>query len=741
MADDQQHPTVPAKLPMHSRAAAAQRLDDRPLRNIRGAYYSVPHRNPYPKGWRTRRHLKRRNLRRSNRQYAAIDRIGTQWTMLPLALSSFVVLLVLSGLLITLTAVVQATQMHYQQQVITLADILPKDNLKMYDKQGEMIYQMADQGLQTTEPLSSISRNLMNAEVAIEDQYFWTDPGVDITGIVRAALADLSNGHIVAGGSTITQQLIKNAIVGNQDTAIRKLQELILAPQITRHYTKQEIMSMYLNTTYYGEQAYGAEAAAFTYFGLQDTPTATAAAQLDIAQAAMLAGIPSNPTLRDPFLHPHAAFVRVQDVLRQMRLQGYITPVQERQAINEVQQPHFLHHGTIANDPAPHFVSYAINELATTLHVKPSDLSRTGLLVSTTLDLPLQNQILKIAQQHIAELATTHHMSDAAEVLIDYHNGAIRVLLGNIDPNNPQYGAFDVATQGYRQPGSSFKPFIYATAFAKGVSPGTPVYDTPLTVPMCCGLPSYTPHNYDLRYHGLVSYRYALQNSFNVPAVKLLINTGVDESLHTAQAMGIQSYTGVPNYTMVLGTLGVHLLDETSAYGVFANGGVRIPPHAIDTVTDIQGNVIYHFSSTGQRIISKQVAFMITNTLSDNTSRLYEFFDCNVLQLYSNTKEQCFQGNRGIVRPAAAKTGTSNDFKDNWTVGYTTDYVMGVWAGNNDDSAMVNVTGVDGAAPIWHDSLLLAEQGRPITDFANPGGVVYKTVSYPGITTTDWYLK
>ena len=741
MSDEPLRSIVPAKLPIHSAAAAAQRLNERPSHNIRGTYYSVPHRNPYPKGWRMRRHFKRKSLRRSNLQYAAIDRIGTQWTMLPLALTSLVVVLVLAGLLVTLTAIVEATQMHYQQQVVTLADILPKDNLKMYDAQGALLYQMTDQGLQTTVPLFSISRNLINAEVAIEDQYFWSDPGVDITGIVRAALADLSNGHIVSGGSTITQQLIKNTLVGNQDTAIRKLQELILAPQITRQYTKSQIMSMYLNTIYYGEQAYGAEAAAFAYYGLQDTPTATAASQLDIAQAAMLAGIPSNPTLRDPYMHPQAAFSRVQDVLRQMRLQGFITPYQEREAVLEVQQPHFLHHGTLTSDPAPHFVAYAINELATTLHVKPSDLSRTGLIVSTTLDLPLQNQILKIARQHIAELAATHHMSDAAEVLIDYHNGAIRVLLGNIDPTNPTYGAFDVATQGYRQPGSSFKPFIYATAFGQGISPGTPVYDTALSVPMCCGLPPYTPHNYDLRYHGLISYRYALQNSFNVPAVKLLINTGVDESLHTAQAMGIQSYTGTPNYTMVLGTLGVHLLDETSAYGVFANGGVRIPPHAIDTVMDVQGHVIYHFSATGQRVLSKQVAFMMTNVLSDNTSRLYEFFDCNVLQLYSNTKEQCLQGNRGLVRPAAAKTGTSNDFKDNWTVGYTTDYVMGVWAGNNDDSAMVNVTGVDGAAPIWHDSMLLAEQGKPITNFADPGGVVYKTVQYPGITTSDWYLK
>jgi penicillin-binding protein 1A len=299
-----------------------------------------------------------------------------------------------------------------------------------------------------------------------------------------------------------------------------------------------------------------------------------------------------------------------------------------------------------------------------------------------------------------------------------------------------------VATDGYRQPGSSFKPFIYATAFEQGVSPGTPVFDTPYTIQRCCGFPPYTPLNYDLRYHGLITYRYALQNSFNVPAVKLLVQAGVAKSLQTAQMMGINSFTGVPNYTMVLGTPSVHLLDETSAYAVFANGGVRVRAHAIDKVTDPQGHLVYQFQAIGERVLSKQVAFLITNVMSDNTSRLYEFSDCNVLQLYSNSKEQCLQGDRGVVRPAAAKTGTSNDFRDNWTLGYTSDYVMGVWAGNNDDSPMLNVTGVDGAAPIWHDSMLLAEQGLPITDFPNPGGVVLKTVHYPeGITTTDWYIQ
>ncbi|GAC1404758.1 MAG: hypothetical protein NVS4B12_22150 [Ktedonobacteraceae bacterium] len=729
-----------AQLPIHSRAAAAQRLNALPERPERGAYYAVPHNLPNPTGWRTKRHIKRKNLRQSNLRYAAIDNIGTKWAMLPLAFGALIVVVVLASVLVTLTAVVGATQQRYQQQVTTLYDILPKDSLKAYDLHGTLLYQAIDQGLQTSVPLAKISPHLAHAEIAIEDQYFYTNPGYDITGIVRAALSNLTHGYVVSGGSTITQQLIKNAIVGNQETITRKLQEIILAPAVTRQYTKEQILSMYLNTTYYGEQAYGADAAAFTYFGLRDTPTATAASQLDIAQSAMLAGIPSAPIGRDPFLHPKAAQQRVQEVLQQMFVQGYITRSEEASALLETQRPHFLQHGVIQNNLAPHFVRYALNELAQELHVKVPDLSRAGLVVSTTLDLPLQNKVLKIAQQHISALATLHHMSNAAEVLIDFHNGDIRVLLGNINPNDPRTGDFDVASQGYRQPGSSFKPFIYATAFAKGVSPGQAVVDGPLRVQMCCGLPAYVPQNYDQRFHGLITYRYALQNSFNIPAVKLVMKTGVDESLHTAQVMGINSYQGTPNYTIVLGSLGVHLLDETSAYGVFANGGVRVPPHAINTVTDVQGHVILHPQAVGQRVLSKQAAFMVTNVLSDNASRTYEFGKCSALDLHSSTETECYLGNPGTIRPAAAKTGTSTDFRDNWTVGYTTDYVMGVWAGNNDNSAMVNVTGVDGAAPIWHDSLQLAEQGKPITGFSNPGGVVKKTVSYGGITSTDWYL-
>ncbi|HLZ58937.1 MAG TPA: transglycosylase domain-containing protein [Ktedonosporobacter sp.] len=731
-----------ATLPEHSRAMAAQRLSDLPLEPTRGVFYPVPHMPIIPPGVRLKRYMRRSRLRQSNRRYAATDRIGTQWTLLPLASIVLVVGVVLTSFLVMFGGIIGATQERYEQDVVTLQDILPKDSLKAYDVHGTLLYQMIDQGLQTTVPLAKISPDLAHAEIAIEDQTFMSNPGYDITGIVRAALDDLTHGRIVSGGSTITQQLIKNAIVGNQTTVVRKLEEIVLAPAVTRHYTKDQILAMYLNTTYYGEQAYGADAAALTYFNLQDTSKATAASQLDLAQSAMLAGVPSSPIARDPFLHPQAAFERMQEVLKQMYLQGYITADQRARALNEAQQPNFLHRGTVVNQVAPHFMHYAINELAQDLHVRISDLSRAGLVVATTLDLPFQNQVLKIAQMHIGELAQAHHMSNAAVVMIDYHNGAIRTMLGNIDPNNPANGDFDVASQGYRQSGSSFKPFIYATAFSQGVSPGMPVYDGPLTIQMCCGLPSYSPQNYDLRYHGLLSYRRALQNSFNIPAVKLLMQTGVDPALHTAQVMGINSYQGTPNYTMVLGSLGVHLLDETAAYGVFANGGVRIPPHAIDTVLDTQGRTIFHFQPQGTRVISKQVSFIITDVLSDNTSRTFEFGQCSALYLYSNTQTQCYQGNPGPIRPAAAKTGTSTDFRDNWTVGYTSDYVVGVWAGNNDNTPMVNVTGVDGAGPIWHDTLLLAEQGKPIVPFgAPPNGVVKKTVGYPGITTTDWYLK
>jgi len=738
---------TPAKLPEHSRAAAAQRLNEQPTNPTtrRGVYYDVPLTPLHEQGWYIRRHMKRKNLRRSNLHYAQVDHFGTRWSLMPMALSTLALLIVTGTLFLAYTALASSVNQRYQKQVTTLADLLPKDSLRMYDEHGTLIYTAVDQGLQTSEPFDKISPNLVHAEISIEDKTFWTNNGYDITGIVRAAIADLTYKGAIEGGSTITQQLLKNNLVGSKDTIMRKLEEVILAPEATRYYTKQQLMDMYLNTTFYGSQAYGSEAAARIYFGLQDTSTETAAQQLDIAQAAMLAGIPQNPTRFNPFISPKDTFARTRVVLDQMMTQGYITKVQENAALAEIQNPNFLRPGDYFNNSlASHFEEYALNELATMLNVTIPELSRSGLTVQTTLDLPLQNQILQVAQKTVSSLAGPHHLTDAAEVLIDFHNGDIRVLLGNVDPNNPRYGQFDVATQGYRQPGSSFKPFVYATAFEKGFSPGMPILDTRTYIPLCCGLPSYAPNNYDMRFHGLISARFALQNSLNVPAVKLLYKTGVDASLNTAQSMGVTNYVGTPNYTMVLGTLGVHLLDMTSAYGVFADGGTRVPAHAISSVTNMQGKSVVKIDTTGKRVLTPQVSFLMTNVLSDNQARTYEFGKCSNLYLFSNTQTQCYQGHPGTVYPSAVKTGTSQNFADNWTIGYTNDYVMGVWSGNNDNSPMKNVTGVDGAGPIWHQGLLLAEQeaGAKPTDFAVPSGVQRRTVHYPeGLTTTDWYIN
>ena len=637
-----------------------------------------------------------------------------------------------------------ATQGTYAGQVLTLRALLPPDNLKIYDGQGNLIDQMTDQGIHTEVPYTQIAPTLVNATVAIEDHTFWQNSGVDITGILRAALADAESGQVVQGGSTITQQLIKQLIVGNSSDALRKLSEIVLAPQVNNHYSKRDIMEMYLNTIYYGHQAYGIDAAATVYFGLVDTDGKSAAAQLDLAQAAFLAGLPRNASLYDPVANPTTANSRFYNVLQAMVSQRYITQIQAQAAYQEGQAPDFFKSSSTLQDQAPHFDEYVLTQLEQMYHLSRAQLSRSGLVVYTTINVTLQKQILTIMQQHIAEIRAAHHVTNAAEVLIDFHTGAIISMLGSIDYNNSAIdGQFNVAL-AYRQPGSSFKPYVYVTAFAQGASPAQAIDDasTTFSVPDS-NPPTYTPSNYDQHFHGHMTLRCALQNSLNVPAVRVLQHVGVNNAMSTAQAMGITSYEGTPGLSLVLGGLDVRLLDHTSAIGVFANNGVRQSYYSISKI--VQGTtskiLFQHQDAPGTQVIAPQLAYMMTSVLSDNTSRTPEFFDCNVLQLYANSQQDCYNGNRGAVRPAAAKTGTTQDFRDNWTVGYTTDYVMGVWAGNDDNSPMFNVTGVQGAAPIWHDAMLLAEQGHPIQNFQNPGGLQQATVTYPdGVTSTDWFL-
>jgi membrane peptidoglycan carboxypeptidase len=640
---------------------------------------------------------------------------------------------------------VHTTQLTFQHSVVTLPDLLPLDNLKIYDSKGVLIDQLADNGIHTSVRFEQVAPVMINATVATEDKNFWSNQGVDVVGIIRALLTNLESGRVVEGGSTITQQLIKNLIVGNDPTIVRKLEEVILAPQVNNDYTKNDILTMYLNSIYYGNQAYGIDAAASVYYGLQDKQGHSAASQLDIAQSAMLAGLPSNPTFFDPLAHPQAAMKRFETVLDLLVEQRYISTADKYDAIHEAQGKKFFKPAAVIHDRAPHFANYVLTQLQQRLHVKnPAALSRSGMVVYTTLDISLQDKVQKIMQQHIAELRDAHHLTNAAEVLIDFHTGAIKSLLGSIDYNNASIdGQFDV-TQAYRQPGSSFKPYVYVTAFQQGASPAQAIDDQPITLQVPeSNPPTFSPTNYDNKFHGHMTLRCALQNSLNVPGVKVLQHVGIKQAMQTAYNMGITSYQGTPGYSLVLGGLGIRLIDHTSAMGVFANGGVRVPYYAINkVVSGSTGTVIYqHQLDAGTQVISPQLAYMMTNVLSDNTDRIPEFYDCNVLQLYANSQQDCWNGNRGVVRPAAAKTGTTNDFRDNWTVGYTSDYVMGVWAGNDDNSPMIDVSGISGAAPIWHDSMLVAEQGHPIQDFVNPGGLVRATVTYAdGVKTTDLFL-
>ncbi len=694
------------------------------------------------KGIILRSQWKRKYLHRSRRRITHRRRMTI--LSLSLGISPVLLFIIISGSLLG------ASLLYYQSQADALAHItssLPGDSLKIFDAQGQQIFDLADKGAQTTLPLSQIPKVLQNATIAIEDKDFWTNQGVDFQAIARAALDDLRSGQIVSGASTITQQLIKNAIVGPAVTLDRKLREMILALGLTHTLSKQEILTLYLNTIYYGEQAYGIDAAAYRYFSLNDQPGRPAAGQLDLAQASLLAGLPRSPSNLDPLTHLSNALARQKEVLNQMVAQGYITPQQAAQAEKEARAPGFLRPSRQPLNLAPQFSNYVLQQMQTLIdqHIlSASDLSRSGLRIYTTLNLSLQNQILQIARSHIQAMAADHNMSNAAVVLIDYHTGAILTLLGSIDYNDPNInGQFNVATQGWRQPGSSFKPFVYATAFEKGWSPGTPISDSPISIPIQ-GQPDYSPQNYDGRFHGEVTLRYALQNSFNVPAVKTLLFAGINDSLKTAEDMGITGYQGTPGPSMVLGGLDIHLIDETAAYGVFANNGARVPPYAIQTITDQSGHVLYHHTAQPpQQVLSPQVAGLITNVLSDDNARQYEFGVCSPLMLYDGPpySPACQSGDTGDVRPAAAKTGTTQDFKDNWTVGYTTDFVLGVWAGNSDGSPMFNVSGVDGAAPIWHDAMLAAERGHPLQNFILPHGLILATVHYPdGVTSTDWYL-
>ena len=685
---------------------------------------------------RQRKLLLRHTARKFSRRYRLNKQRSVERFWITL-LSTTVALVIIFLTTISGTALVAyrfyfSTQKQYIPQILTLRSLIPRDNLRMYDMHGILIGQLTDEGLHTSVTYDQIAPYMIDATVSTEDKGFWTNSGLDIQRILQAAVQDLEQGRVVEGGSTITQQLIKNLVLHNSAQEMtRKLQELVLISTINKHYSKKDILEMYLNSVYYGEQAYGVDAAASVYFGLQDQPGKSAASQLDLAQSAMLAGLVSAPNGYDPWIYFNAAMSRLTTILTLMHRNGYITDNQVQAALNEAHSPDFLKHPADQTQPAPHFFNFVLEQLEKQFHMTRQQLSRSDMYVYTTLDVKLQNQILQIAQTQIANLQS-FNVTNAAEVLIDYHTGAVRTLLGNVHPDTDQ---FDVATEGYRQPGSSFKPYVYVTAFEQGVSPGQAVEDAPISITHV-GQPPFTPHNYSGTFNGHMTLRCALQNSLNIPAVKVIEHVGVQNVVKTMQNMGITDYKGYPNESMALGSLDLHLIDHTSAIGTFANGGIHVPYYTIQKVVFANTHQVFkHPQDHGTRVISPQLAYMMTDVLSDNDDRTPEFGYCNPLNL--RTDGTCY----GPILPSAAKTGTTDDFRDTWTVGYTSDYVLGVWVGNNDDSPMININGITGAAPIWHDAMLAAEVGHSPQSFTNPGGLVKAEQYYSdGVKTSDWFL-
>jgi len=584
---------------------------------------------------------------------------------------------------------------------------------KILDRHDRLLYELFDPqtGKRTYVRLADISPYLIKATIAIEDATFYDNPGVSIRGTLRAAWAIL-RGEEIQGGSTITQQLIKRVFLTPEVSIDRKIQEWILAYRVNQQYTKDQILEMYLNEIYYGNMSYGIEAAAESYFG-------KSAKDLDLAEASMLAGIPQSPALLSPLVDAAAAKRRQRMVLDAMVRLGDITQAQADEAFRKPLEYQPMQYGI----EAPHFVMYVRDLLER--KYGPQAVYSQGLIVRTTLDLDLQHTAEQIARQQVQKLAKDN-IHNAALVAMKPDTGEILAMLGSVDYFNRSIsGQVNIAISE-RQPGSTFKPITYAAAFMKGWGTGTVILDDYTVFKDRLGRP-YTPQNVDKKWHGPVTVRTALSNSMNVPAVKALEFVGVKNAINLAHQMGITSLDpeGPYDLSLTLGGGEVKLLDLVYAYSVFANNGVMygepvpkemqrpgyrtLEPVAILRVEDSSGRVLEEYKGPDRvEVLKPQIAYMITSILSDNDARTPLFGPNGPLKL---------------SRPAAAKTGTTENNRDLWTVGYTPNLVAGVWVGNSDNQEIAPVLSSLTAAPIWHDFMEQALKGFPVQDFQEPGGL------------------
>ena len=585
------------------------------------------------------------------------------------------------------------------------ASTLPQD-LLIYDRNGSLIADIGNQGShRIVVPLASMSPSLVNATIAVEDRSYYKNSGVDPGAILRAAWDDLIHLRFVEGGSTITQQLVNQLYFGPNapDTLQRKLREAVVAVALTRQYSKDQILGLYLNTIYFGNQAYGVEAAAQTYFH-------TSAAKLTLGQAALLAGIPRSPSAFDPVKHPQAARARQAQVLAAMVRQGDISSAQAAAAVAAPLQV-FPPATTIK---APYFVDYVLTTLRQQYHISPD--SNSGYRVTTSLDLGLQAKADAAVTAQVSRAGTYYNFHDAALVSMDPQTGEIVAMVGGADYKAPG-GQINMATSPTRQVGSAFKIFTYSAALAnKTVNMDSPILDAPLVFPIGgTNNGPYAPTNYDGRWHGIVPVKEALGNSLNIPALKVELLTGIPAVLDVARRMGATTLTQPDSFygpSLTLGAYPVSVLDMAVATSTLADLGVVHRASPILKITDATGKTAFAYdpAQNSDQALSPDVAYIMASILSDDQNRCMEF-GCN--------SDLTLSG-----RQVAAKTGTSEGFRDNWTLGFTPTLATVTWVGNPDNTPLSHSsTGIVGAAPIWHLFMTNALQGVANTWYSTPSGL------------------
>lgn len=618
-----------------------------------------------------------------------------------LTLAGLIIFFILSGIFVLWVATFELPDLdNFSERQVA-------QSTKIYDRTGRVVlFDVHGEVTRTVVPLDQINDYAEKASIAIEDSNFYNHNGVEPKAILRAVLTNLKEGNLLSGqgGSTITQQVIKNSLLTSDKKISRKLKEWVLAPRLESKLTKDQILEIYLNEIPYGGTVYGIQEASRRFFGKD-------AKDLTLAQSAYLAALPQAPTYYSPYGNNLEALEsRKNKVLNEMLKNNFISKEEFDSASAEkvvFEKPEN------SGIKAPHFVFWILEQIEEKYGIE--SVEQGGLKITTTLDWELQQKAEEIVKRNALQNEISFNAENGSIVAIDPKTGQVLVMVGSRDYFDEKIdGNFNIATTN-RQPGSAFKPIVYAEAFNKGYLPETMIFDVPTEFSATCssGGDCYNPQNYDNVFRGPMSLRDALAQSVNIPAVKVLYLAGLKDSLNLAKKMGLETLTNVNQYglTLVLGGGEVRPLDMASAYGVFANDGTKHKTQGILKVEDRKGKTLEEFKDENERVLPEQTARLISDILSDNRARTPAFGANSYLN----------------IPGVAVKTGTTNDYRDAWIVGYTPEISVAAWAGNNDNSSMEKKVAGFIVAPMWNEFMKIAIEKMPASEFNKPNGIPENT--------------